>query len=100
VRQDWPSMLTNITLQLGCTGDPLIKFDDWCEQAASETATAELGLLMDFFVEDFEHMACGGVILDTTNSRRVSRTLRRATPVSDELVGSYIRAWKQAGILR
>ncbi|KAI2638407.1 hypothetical protein GGS21DRAFT_508086 [Xylaria nigripes] len=92
-------MLSNVMSEIG-SDKPLVKFEDWCAQTASETAAGEVELLMEFFGENFQHKACGGIIiLETTNTRRASTTLRRASPMSDEVVCSYVRGWKRAGLL-
>lgn len=57
---------------------------------------AKLG---EFFEEDFEHMACGEVVLDTWETRRVSGELRRAGPVGREVMERYVKWWKKEGIL-
>ncbi|KAK5637676.1 hypothetical protein RRF57_013391 [Xylaria bambusicola] len=62
-------------------------------------AVDEIKLLMDFFIEDLENMACGGIILDTSNTRRISKVLRRAALVGNDLVRSYIRQWSKASLL-
>ncbi|KAI1432578.1 hypothetical protein GGR50DRAFT_673698 [Xylaria sp. CBS 124048] len=104
VRQDWPTVIWNAMSELNCTESPLVDLDDWCAQMqidTSETAATEIEqLLADFFRDDFQHMACGGVILDTRNARRMSSTLRRAVPVDDGLVRAYVREWKRVGVLK
>ncbi|KAI0541768.1 hypothetical protein GGR58DRAFT_456119, partial [Xylaria digitata] len=99
VRQDWPSMLSDIASELGCANDSFIMFDQWCKQVAGQSTVPEEELLMDFFADDFQHMACGGVLLDTSTARQASETLRKATTISKELLQKYIHGWKKSGLL-
>ncbi|KAF2968004.1 hypothetical protein GQX73_g5534 [Xylaria multiplex] len=100
VRQDWPSMLSDITSELGCANDSFIMFDQWCKQVAGQSTVPEEELLMDFFADDFQHMACGGVLLDTSTARQASETLRKATTINKELLQKYIHGWRKSGFLQ
>ena len=56
--------------------------------------------LIEFLGEHFIRMSCGGLILDTKRARAHSKTLAAQGPISEELVGKYINAWKHAGFLK
>lgn len=62
----------------------------------NSTQAVKLG---EFFEEDFEHMACGDVVLDTYQTRLVSSSLRKLGSAGVYEVQKYIDWWKKAGIL-
>lgn len=66
---------------------------------AISSKSAQAVKLADFFAEDFEHMACGSVVLDTYQTRQVSSTLRKLGPTGVNEVQKYVEWWKKAGIL-
>lgn len=55
--------------------------------------------LIDFLENNFERMSCGGLMLDTKNSKEHSETMRLAGPVSGDVARGYIKAWKRMGFL-
>ena len=82
----------------------IVPFDDWLRRVrrfpSSTEADNPAGIVVEFLDEHFVRMSCGGLILDTTKSRKHSKTLAMGTaPVSAELVRKYIRIWQDAGFL-
>lgn len=82
----------------------LVSLDEWVARAEAGTgshgqrpADGSSDMLIDFFKHDFERMATGGVVLDTSKARRVSETLRRANSVEPALVARYVQEWKRCG---
>ncbi|KAB8231158.1 uncharacterized protein BDW43DRAFT_313240 [Aspergillus alliaceus] len=101
VRQPWHEMISVLSDALGIPQANIIPYDEWLRRVqeyptASDNPAARL---VDFFQTDFLRMSCGGMILDTTHSKRHSPTLRKLGPIDRELVMKYIRAWKDSGFL-
>lgn len=80
----------------------LVDFDAWLELArrhVSISRNPSVGLLMDFFQDQFRHMATGGVVLDTSEAQQISPTLKRTGKVSAETLEKYARAWKASAFV-
>lgn len=103
IRQSWRDVLNTVAPELNLPHTELIPFDRWIDQVCAvpdelnESVPAKK--LENFFRADFEHMACGSIILDTKNARDMSSTLRKLSHVSRDLLVSYIRHWKSVGYL-
>ena len=96
VRQDWKTVMGMIATELGQPSS-LVDFDEWLELARRHLSTnhsSSVGLLMDFFQNHFQHMAAGGVILDTSDAQKISSTLKTTTEVSLGTVTKYAIVWK------
>lgn len=57
-------------------------------------------LLVDFLVDNFIRMSCGGLLLGTAKAREHSPTLARLGALSETLVTKFILRWKEVGFLR
>ncbi|GAB1316616.1 hypothetical protein MFIFM68171_06826 [Madurella fahalii] len=104
LRQDWYTAMSTIAEELGFPSSALVDFDEWVAKAEGSAQPQESGgesvsMLMDFFKHDFERMASGGVILDTSKARQVSPTLRDADIVEREEIAKYVREWRRSGFL-
>ena len=106
IRQAWQDVLDIFASSLGIN-TVNVPFDQWLRnvQAAvhedgTEDERMEYDMLADFLEKDFQHMATGRVILDTSRTRTVSRTLREAGEVSQEVVAKYVSEWRRNGALR
>lgn len=104
VRQSWNDILHLVAAELHMPPSEFIPFDQWMNKVCTASAAADEDLpvkkLEGFFRADFEHMACGDVILDTKNARDVSPTLRRLGRLSRDTLVSYIDYWKSIGYLK
>ncbi|KAL9031277.1 MAG: hypothetical protein Q9196_000684 [Gyalolechia fulgens] len=103
VRQSWVDVLQVMAASLNIPLTKFLPFDEWmdkiCAVSAEDDQTVPVKRLETFFRTDFEHMACGNVILDTRNTREISPTLRRLASVGNETLASYVRYWKSVGYL-
>ena len=103
IRQSWVEAIEVVASELHIPRTDFIPFPDWLDKVhavpdkLADTVPAKL--LYDFFKNDFVHMACGGIVLDTKNTRDASSTLRRSTHVGDELLVSYVHHWRNTGYL-
>ena len=103
IRQSWRDALEIVAPELGLPNIGFTPFTDWLDKVCavpdeiSDSVPAKK--LEDFFRKDFQHMACGGIVLDTKNTRDVSSTLRNVRHVRANLLVSYIRYWKSVGYL-
>ncbi|KAF7171666.1 hypothetical protein CNMCM5623_003994 [Aspergillus felis] len=93
IRQPWVDLLTSLRSELRLS---LVDFEDWIMQARqSDLLTG----LEDFFTNDFETLASGGIILRTDSSRAVSQSLRSCGGVGVNLLKKYLQSWKDQGAL-
>ncbi|MDI1486702.1 MAG: putative NRPS-like protein biosynthetic cluster [Ramalina farinacea] len=103
VRQSWHDVLQMIAPELGLSSAEFIPLASWLDRVRRmpDLASDKMPVkkLEDFFRRDFEHMACGSVVLDTKNTRDLSSTLRKLSHFPKELFGSYVRYWKASGYI-
>ena len=104
VRQSWNDVLRIVAAELHILPYKFIPFDQWMNKVCVASAEADENLpvrkLEGFFRADFEHMACGDVILDTKNAREISPTIRRLGQLGRDTLVSYIDYWKSIGYLK
>ena len=90
-----------IAPELGLSSSDFIPLTSWLDHVAktSDLASDKVPAkkLEEFFRQDFEHMACGSIVLDTKNTRDVSPTLRKLGEVPREVVVEYVRYWRDCG---
>ncbi|KAL4998379.1 hypothetical protein BDV10DRAFT_167421 [Aspergillus recurvatus] len=103
VGQPWKEMTPIITSALKIPSDRVIPYQDFLNLLRSSPLDRDREIpaakIMDFFTRDFEHMACGGLILDTTLSQEHSAAMAAQGPVTDEEVRRYIERWREMGFL-
>ncbi|KAL4748903.1 hypothetical protein BDW72DRAFT_195345 [Aspergillus terricola var. indicus] len=103
VGQPWKEMTPIITSALRIPSDRVIPYQEFLNLLRSSPLDRDREIpaakIMDFFTRDFEHMACGGLILDTTLSQEHSATLAAQGPVTEEEVRRYIERWRELGFL-
>lgn len=103
VRQPWRDMILVLADALDIPRKHVIPFDEWVKRVRNFPGSVELdnpaAKLIEFLDGDFTRMACGGLLLDTTNCREHSKTLCGVDPVSEDTARKYIRAWKKVGFL-
>lgn len=106
IRQAWQDVLDIFASSL-YINTVNVPFDQWLrnvqaavQELGTEDERMEYDLLAEFLEKDFQRMATGKVILDTSRSRAVSETLREVGEISEEVVWKYVREWRRAGTLR
>ncbi|RDW86990.1 putative polyketide synthase [Aspergillus mulundensis] len=103
VGQPWKEMTPVITSALNIPSDRVIPYQDFLNLLRSSPLDRDREIpaakIMDFFTRDFEHMACGGLILDTTLSQQHSAAMAAQGPVTAEEVRQYIKRWREMGFL-
>ncbi|KAL7622054.1 hypothetical protein AAE478_007555 [Parahypoxylon ruwenzoriense] len=75
----------------------IIPFEQWLERA---TEIEAIRSLEGFFKDHFRALAAGAVILDTTKSRGLSKTLSASGGLTGELITEYIRRWREEAFLK
>jgi hypothetical protein len=100
VRRPWNDVLIGLANCLDLDINQSLPVSDWvAEVRARSDKSSQAAKLGDFFEEDFEHMACGDVVLDTYQTRQVSPSLRKLSSMEAYEVGKYVVWWKKAGLL-
>ena len=103
VRQPWGNTIPVLADALDIPRKNVIPFDEWVKRVRNFPGSVDLdnpaAKLIGFLEGDFIRMACGGLLLDTTNSREHSKTLANVGPVSEDTARKYIQAWKKMGFL-
>lgn len=97
IRQPWSDTLTIIERKLGISSSKRLQFDEWVTKAREEEAINPN--LLDFMERYFLHMSGGGVILNTKNTREMSRTLRSFGSVDKETIDLYVDYWRSINFL-
>lgn len=107
IRQAWQDMTPVLADALEIPSTNVIPFKDWLERVKDSFRSAQAPerdnpaiLLLDFLDDNFLRMSCGGLLLDTTNTREHSKTLRNVGPVSQSLARRFVKAWKENGFLK
>ncbi|KAL4952287.1 hypothetical protein BDW69DRAFT_200843 [Aspergillus filifer] len=99
VGQPWKEMSSVITRALSIPSERIIPYQDFLNLLRSSPLDRDRDIpaakIMEFFTRDFEHMACGGLILDTTLSQQHSKAMASQGPVSAEEVGRYMQRWRE-----
>ncbi|KAJ5604420.1 hypothetical protein N7510_009574 [Penicillium lagena] len=105
IRQAWQDIL-DVFASCMDINTVRVPFNQWLsnvqaavEHQGTEDERMELHMLSDFFEKNFQRMATGRVILDTSRTRAVSRTLREVDEVSTEVVSKYVSQWRRNGTL-
>lgn len=104
IRQSWRDVLSTLAPAIGLSPDAQIPYSEWLDRirAVSDDRMGDnpAKKLLPFFEGDFEHMSGGDVIMDTAETRRVSKTLRQTGGVDEKLISKYVDMWKQLGFLQ
>ncbi|KAI9688877.1 MAG: putative NRPS-like protein biosynthetic cluster [Bathelium mastoideum] len=103
VRQAWSDVLSALREALGMQKEAKVNYSEWIAKvkAVPDERLREnpAKKLLDFFEADFEHLSDGGVILDTAETRKVSKTLQESTEVGRDLIKRYVQCWEGSGFL-
>lgn len=104
IRQPWSEIVCLLADTLDIPRASIVPFDVWMRRVHHFTGSTESNnpakMLLEFFRDHFRRMSCGGLILDTNNSRKDSQTLANAQPIDPALAAKYIAQWKDSGFLR
>lgn len=104
IRQAWKPLLPVLASKLGLKVPLPVPFETWLKRASSlgdtEANLSFIYNLLPFLREDFQALSSGGVVLDTTRARRVSRSLRACNGVSLELLDLYLESWRRESFLQ
>jgi hypothetical protein len=79
--------------ELDILPDNIVPSAEWLRRVSEFPGSADENPargLVEFLEVHYDHMSCGGLIMDTANSREHSRTLGDAQPVGRDLVMKYI----------
>ena len=101
-RQGWQEMTASLASALGLGKESIVPFDQWIDRVRrlrGSTVDNPALQLIDFFENYFIPMSCGELILDTTKANQYSETLRNQGPITDEVIGKYIKALRTSGFL-
>ncbi|KAF5005386.1 hypothetical protein F66182_15955, partial [Fusarium sp. NRRL 66182] len=82
-RQPWAEMTAILADALNIPRNQIIPFNDWVERVRNHNgpiAENPAKNLVGFFDEHFIRMSCGGLVLDTVQTREHSATLRKRGP--------------------
>ncbi|KAI1084742.1 putative polyketide synthase [Whalleya microplaca] len=102
VGQPWKNMSTVLAAALDIPPHGIIPFQDWIKRVRQSPLSEKenpAARVIGFLEGHFERMACGGIILDTQRASTHSEIMAMQGPVSDEVVRSYVSAWKMSGFL-
>ncbi|KAJ6069443.1 hypothetical protein N7499_011330, partial [Penicillium canescens] len=104
IRQAWKPLLPILASKLRLKTPLPVSFGTWLERASSMACTeANLKFihhLLPFLQAEFQVLSSGGVVLDTTRARRVSRSLRACNGLSIELLDLYLESWRREKFLQ
>ncbi|KAF2205455.1 acetyl-CoA synthetase-like protein [Delitschia confertaspora ATCC 74209] len=103
LRQPWHDLLLTLSNSLNLPITETLPFPQWLvalQSVSSKDNSSQAMKLVEFFEEDFERMACGNVVMDTYQARRVSGALRKVSVVKEEVVERYVRYWRGCGFLK
>ena len=101
-RQTWRDMIATLADVLDISPNNIVPYGKWIDRVRrfrGSIADNPALQLEEFFIHYFLPMSCGGLVLDTSQTRQHSKTLREIGPVEADLVAKYITRWKQTGFL-
>jgi hypothetical protein len=100
VRQGWPEMVRTLAGSLEIPSDSIIPLGEWLRAVTAHAVEGNpASKLVNFLEIEFMKMSCGTVILDTSNARYASQSLRRLGAVDADAVEGYVRYWRSAGVI-
>lgn len=103
IRQSWHEVLTTVASELKIAETSFLPYREWLARvlAIPDNRIHEnpAKKLAGFFAGDFEHMASGGIIMDTGKAREASGCLRGMNAIDEDLISAYVARWRGAGFL-
>ncbi|KAI1762633.1 hypothetical protein GGR53DRAFT_500986 [Hypoxylon sp. FL1150] len=97
IRQSISNAFTIMGYEMRLSSPVLLPYEQWVKKATEVGAIRSLEL---FFKDHFRELAEGGVTLDTTKARALSKTLTGSGGVGRELLIEYINRWRRDGFLK
>lgn len=101
-RQPWSEMVATLAQALDVPSHRIVPYQQWVDRVRrfpGSTVDNPAIQLMGFFDQYFVPMSCGGLVLDTTETRQCSETMQKMEAVGRDLVVKYVEAWKRTGFL-
>ena len=98
VRQSWPDVCSIMERKLGFPPKSRLPFEEWLEQISK--LDHQPSDLMEFYSKYFLHMSGGNLVLDTTNTRSLSPTLRSTSAIGADKIELYLDFWRESGFLK
>ena len=101
MRQPWADVMPVIASSLSIPEERIVALPEWVQRLkdATKNEGIEDTALVEFFDRSLEYMACGGVVMDTSEARKRSETMRSMEELSEEVLVSYFDSWKERGVL-
>ena len=98
IRQPWSDICSVIERHLSLPSSRRPSFTEWLEQvmAAKENPPE----LIDFLKSHFLLVSTGALVLDTAQTRKISRTLRSTDAVNTGAIELYLEFWKSVELLK
>lgn len=84
--------------KLGFPPKSRLPFVEWLAQVS--TLEHQPSDLMEFYSKYFLHMSCGSLVLDSTNTRSLSPTLRSTGAIDANKIELCLDFWQQSGFLK
>lgn len=84
-------------MNLSESSTSFVPYEDWLAALVEEGSSSQE--LLEFFKDWFLTMGTGLLVLDTERAQSVSPTLRKAAPVTNEVVESYVESWRKSGFI-
>lgn len=98
IRQPWQDVCSVIERHLSLPSLRRLSFTEWLGRvmAANESPPEVIGFLENHFLQ----VSTGGLILDTTRTRKISRALKSTNAVEIGTIEFYLDFWKSVGLLK
>lgn len=97
IRQPMQDISTIMARELGLSRPYTIPFSEWLKRVSGQ---GSIESLKEFFRDHYQDLSQGSVVLDTTQCRSISKTLRGEAAVGDDLLVQYIKRWRSEGFLK
>ncbi|KAH1614543.1 hypothetical protein KXX21_001429 [Aspergillus fumigatus] len=102
VRQPWADMIAALARELDIRIGNIVPFEDWLNRMRNfvgDEAANPAKRVDDFLEEHFVRMACGGVVLDTQQTARLSARFRALKAVDPGMVKLFVEYWRKTGFM-
>jgi hypothetical protein len=95
-------MISALAKELDIPIQNIVPFEEWLDRMrsfAGGEASNPAKRVDDFLEEHFVRMACGGVVLDTQQTARISARFRAFNAVDPGMVKLFVQYWRKTGFL-
>lgn len=102
VRQPWADMIAALARELDIRIGNIVPFEDWLNRMRNfvgDEAANPAKRVDDFLEEHFVRMACGGVVLDTQQTARLSARFRALKAVDPGMIKLFVEYWRKTGFM-